>query len=59
MIFAIDTGSGEHLWQYQGKSISHHTVALGPDRVFFIDSSITQRATRGAAAGETKRRLRT
>jgi outer membrane protein assembly factor BamB len=41
MIFAIDTASGEHLWQYQGKSISHHTVALGPDRVFFIDSVIT------------------
>jgi outer membrane protein assembly factor BamB len=40
MIFAIDTASGEHLWQYQGNSISHHTVALGPDRVFFIDSSI-------------------
>jgi outer membrane protein assembly factor BamB len=41
MIFAIDVKSGEHAWQYQGKSISHHTVALGPDRVFFIDSSIT------------------
>jgi len=41
MIFAIDTRSGQHAWQYQGKSISHHTVALGPDRVFFIDSFIT------------------
>jgi len=41
MIFAIDTRNGEHLWQHQGKSISHHTVALGPDRLFFIDSSIT------------------
>jgi outer membrane protein assembly factor BamB/SAM-dependent methyltransferase len=41
MIFAIDTGNGEHIWQHQGKNISHHTVALGPDRVFFIDSSIS------------------
>lgn len=41
VIFAIDVRTGEHAWQYQGKSISHHTVALGPDRVYFIDSSIT------------------
>ena len=41
LIFAIDTANGEHLWQHQGRSISHHTVALGPDRVFFIDSLIT------------------
>lgn len=41
VIFAINVATGEHAWQYQGKSISHHTVALGPDRVFFIDSSIT------------------
>ncbi len=41
VIFAIDTRSGEHAWQYQGKSISHHTVAIGPERVFLIDSFIT------------------
>lgn len=40
-IFAIDAISGQHLWQHQGKSISHHTVALGPDRVFFIDSHLS------------------
>lgn len=40
-IFAIDTETGKHLWTYQGKSISHRTIALGPQRVFFIDSSIT------------------
>lgn len=39
-IFAIDVASGQHLWQHQGKSISH-AVALGPNRVFFIDSSLT------------------
>ncbi|HUQ70262.1 MAG TPA: PQQ-binding-like beta-propeller repeat protein, partial [Planctomycetaceae bacterium] len=40
-LFAIDIATGKHLWSYQGKSISHHTIAHGPDRVFFIDSSIT------------------
>jgi outer membrane protein assembly factor BamB len=40
-LFAIDIANGKHLWSYQGKSISHHTIAHGPDRVFFIDSSIT------------------
>lgn len=40
-IFAIDTKTGKHLWMHQGKSIAHQTIALGKDRVFFIDSTIT------------------
>ena len=46
-IFAIDLTTGEHLWTYQGQSISHRTIAVGPKHVYFIDSSITslQRAT--------------
>ncbi|MCA9052551.1 MAG: PQQ-binding-like beta-propeller repeat protein [Planctomycetaceae bacterium] len=40
-IFAINIESGKHLWNYQGNSITHHTIAIGPDRVCFIDSSIT------------------
>ena len=40
-IFAVDTETGQHKWTYQGKSIMHHTIALGPGRVFLIDSSIT------------------
>jgi len=40
-IFAIDLKTGKHLWEYQGQSISHRTIAIGPDRVFFIDSTIT------------------
>lgn len=40
-IFAIDVTTGKHLWSYQGKSISHHTIAIAPDKVCFIDSSIT------------------
>lgn len=40
-IFAIDLKTGQHLWDYQGQSISHRTIAISPDRVFFVDSSIT------------------
>ncbi len=40
-LFAINTSTGETAWTYQGKHIAHHTIALGPERVFFIDSSIS------------------
>jgi outer membrane protein assembly factor BamB len=40
-IFAIDVKTGKHLWTYSGGSISHRTIALGDNEVFFIDSSIT------------------
>lgn len=40
-IFAIHIPSGKHLWSWQGQNISHHTIAIGPDKVCFIDSSIT------------------
>ena len=41
ILFAIDLSTGKLKWTYQGHSISHHTIAIGPDKVFFIDSSIT------------------
>lgn len=40
-IFAIDIATGKHVWSYAGQSISHHTIAIGPNQVCFIDSSIT------------------
>lgn len=40
-IFAIDLETGRRLWNYKGNSITHHTIAIAPDRVCFIDSSIT------------------
>jgi outer membrane protein assembly factor BamB len=40
-LFAIDLKTGRHLWTYQGQSISHHTIALSVDSVYFVDSSIT------------------
>ncbi|MFN3193030.1 MAG: PQQ-binding-like beta-propeller repeat protein [Aureliella sp.] len=40
-IFAYDTESGQQTWNYRGKNILHTTIAVGPERVYFIDSSIT------------------
>lgn len=40
-IFAINFATREHAWSYQGRTISHHTIAIAPDKVCFIDSSIT------------------
>ena len=40
-VFAIDTKTGKHLWTYQGKSISHRTVAFGPNRAYFVDATLT------------------
>ena len=40
-IFAIDVATGNHLWAYQGASINFQAIAIAPNRVFFIDSSIT------------------
>jgi len=40
-IFAIDTQSGDMLWQYGGKNIINLTIAAGDGWLFFIDSSLT------------------
>ena len=40
-LFAIDVNTGDHLWTYEGQHISHHTIAIGPQELFFIDSSIS------------------
>lgn len=40
-IFGIDLKTGKNIWDYQGQSISHRTIAIGPKRVFFIDSTLT------------------
>ena len=40
-VFAIDLATGKHIWSFQGKSIDHRTIALGPEKVYFINSTIT------------------
>ncbi len=56
-IFAIDLKTGKHLWQYRGGSIEFQTIALGPGRVYFIDSSVTSEE-RAALLREDKSALR-
>ena len=40
-VFAVDTRSGNRMWTYRGENILHTTIAIGPERVYFIDSSIS------------------
>lgn len=40
-IFAFDTTTGEPSWTYRGQNILHTTIAIGPEKVYFIESSIT------------------
>ena len=40
-VFAVDTSTGQRMWTYRGSNILHTTIAVGPDHMYFIDSSIT------------------
>ncbi len=40
-VFAIDTKTGERVWTYRGSNILHTTIAIGPERMYFIDSSLS------------------
>lgn len=40
-LFAVDIKTGERVWTYRGDNILHTTIAIGPERVYFIDSSIS------------------
>ena len=40
-VFAVDTKTGDRMWTYRGSNILHTTIAIGPDHMYFIDSSIT------------------
>jgi outer membrane protein assembly factor BamB len=56
-VFAYDTVTGERLWTYQGKSISHVSMAVGDGHVFFIDSSLTEEQ-RAAMIAQDKTELK-
>ena len=46
-VFALDSRSGEVLWQYEAKNIGNLTLALGDGWLFFIDSSLTREQREG------------
>ena len=41
MIFAFDTRTGKLSWSYQGKHISHVSIAIGDGGVYLVDASLT------------------
>jgi len=41
-VFAVDTNTGELLWQREGEKIANITIAIGDGRIFFADSGISQ-----------------
>ncbi len=41
-VFAIDSRSGDLLWQYEARNIGNLTLALGDGWLFFVDSSLTR-----------------
>jgi len=56
LVFAYDIATGKELWRYQGKTISHTTVAIDGGRVIFVDSSLTP-AQREAMLKQDKSKL--
>ena len=56
-IFAFDVKSGALLWNYQGKHISHVSIAIGDGHVFLIDSTLTPEQ-REAMLAEDKSELK-
>ncbi len=42
-IFAINTETGELLWQHDGKKIANITITLGDSKIFYADSGISGR----------------
>lgn len=40
-LFAFDAKTGDLKWTYQGRHVSHVSIAIGDGRVFFIDASLT------------------
>ncbi len=53
-IFAVDTETGELLWVYEGDRIANITVVLGDGKIFFADSTITERQKKRALRNKRK-----
>ena len=53
-IFALDTESGELLWQYKGNEIGHITISIGEDKFFFADNNVSDTHKRNAIAERRK-----
>jgi len=53
-IFAMDTETGELLWVHNGDRIANITVVLGGGKIFFAESTITEREKKRALNNKRK-----
>ena len=53
----VSQAFGEHAWAYKGKTIAHHTIAIGEQRVFLIDSTITSEQRAEILPGRSRKKL--
>ena len=56
-IFAVDPETGKRLWVYRGDNIMHVTITMSDDRLYFVESSISQEE-RDALLREDKTELK-
>lgn len=56
-LFAVEVESGRQLWRRDGAHIVHLTIAVGDDKIFFVDSSISKEQ-REALLAQEKEELR-
>ena len=54
-VFAMDTDTGELLWQCDGEKIANITIAIGDGKIFFADSGISEKQK--SRALQRRRRL--
>jgi len=53
-LFALDVASGRILWQYEGKRISHNSIAIGDGRMFLIDTDEQAAIALDSRSGQTR-----
>jgi len=53
-IFAMDTETGELLWVHNGDRVANITVVLGGGKIFFAESTITEREKKRALNNKRK-----
>ncbi|NUQ61968.1 MAG: PQQ-binding-like beta-propeller repeat protein [Pirellulales bacterium] len=47
-VFAVDPVSGKHAWVYEGKQISHNSIAVDGGKMYFVDANVTPAERREA-----------
>ena len=53
-VFAVDTETGQLLWEYAGQRIANITLVLGDGQIFLADSAVTAEQRSAAIAERQK-----